>query len=82
LHIPDNADADEFLAEAYKLLASDDVEQIELPDLPYTDLANTRPAAGLRNTTYNKPPASPTPYSSNIGGPRTRPLPSNLLDDD
>jgi serine/threonine-protein kinase PpkA len=74
---PPSAETDEFLAEAYKLLASDDIDAIELPDLPYRDLAK-------KNTDTQKPkPAASTKYSgSNIGGPRTRPLPSNLFDDD
>jgi serine/threonine-protein kinase PpkA len=72
------SDDDEFLAEAYKLLATDDIDQIELPDLPYNKTG--RRATDAKTT---RTPASPTRYtSSNIGGPRTRPLPSNLFDDD
>jgi serine/threonine protein kinase len=72
-HQPD--EEDEFLAEAYKLLSTDDVSDIELPDLPYRSKTATKPVA----------PKAPPPvkkYTSGIGGPRTRPLPSNLLDDD
>ncbi len=71
-----DADVDEFLAEAYKLLAADDIGEIELPDLPY---GNATP----KRSEPAKPKApGPIKYTGNIGGPRTRPLPSNLLDDD
>lgn len=74
---PPTTEADEFLAEAYKLLASDDIDAIELPDLPYRDLA------GKSADAKKAKPAAPTKYTgSNIGGPRTRPLPSNLFDDE
>jgi serine/threonine protein kinase len=74
--IDDDAEVDEFLAEAYKLLAADDMGEVELPDLPYNN-------ATPKRSEPNKPKApGPIKYTGNIGGPRTRPLPSNLLDDD
>jgi serine/threonine protein kinase len=78
-------DEDEFLAEAYKLLATDDIDDIELPDLPYTKLAAKKPApqnTALKNNVKKPGTSGSSTYSSHIGGPRTRPLPSNLFDDD
>lgn len=71
-----SAEVDEFLAEAYKLLAVDDIGEVDLPDLPYS---NTTPKRS--EPTKPKAPIS-NKYTGNIGGPRTRPLPSNLFDDD
>ena len=73
---PSDSDVDEFLAEAYKLLADDDIGKVELPDLPYSN-------ATPKHSEPAKPKApGPIKYTGNIGGPRTRPLPSNLFDDD
>jgi len=73
---PTDVEVDEFLAEAYKLLAADDIGEVELPDLPYSNPTPKRSEAAKPKTpTSNK-------YTGNIGGPRTRPLPSNLFDDD
>lgn len=73
---PSDVEADEFLAEAYKLLAADDIGEVELPDLPYSN-----PMSKRSEPTKPQAPTS-NKYTGNIGGPRTRPLPSNLLDDD
>ena len=73
---PSDVEVDEFLAEAYKLLAADDIGEVELPDLPYSN-----PTPKRSEPTKPKAPTS-NKYTGNIGGPRTRPLPSNLFDDD
>jgi hypothetical protein len=75
LNTPGEPAVDEFLAEAYKLLAADNIDEIELPELPYRDLPTQSQAS-------KKTPATKNNYTGNIGGPRTRPLPSNLFDDD
>ncbi|HSC75132.1 MAG TPA: serine/threonine-protein kinase [Pseudomonadales bacterium] len=94
IHVPSHkekqaappSDEDEFLAEAYKLLATNDIDDIELPDLPYSkSSAAKKPApksSDLKNNAKKPGSSGSSTYSSHIGGPRTRPLPSNLFDDD
>jgi serine/threonine protein kinase len=76
-----NTDTDEFADYALELLKQQDVGEVHLPDLPYGK------SSGSTNKPSSPPPktssAAPShKYTSHIGGPRTRPLPSNLLDDD
>lgn len=74
-----NAEEDEFAKYALELLAQKDVGEVHLPDLPYSrttaEPVKSKPEPGTAPRAGNR-------YTSHIGGPRTRPLPSNLLDDD